>query len=70
MKRAQQDTKGTLFSKVGPDDSPLYINTTPNLEWWSAIVLPKDSTYKESTISLSQATTLNVYFLFASNCSR
>ncbi|MGG6231468.1 hypothetical protein [Tenacibaculum sp. SDUM215027] len=62
-----QDTEGTLFSNVDSGDPLLYINVTPELNEWSAVVLPEDSTYKESTLTLSKAKTLSVYFLFAEN---
>lgn len=65
MGSTQQDTEGTLFSNVDSGDSSLYRNTTPGLGLWSAILLPKKSTYKESTLTLSKATTLSVYFLFS-----
>ena len=60
-----QDTEGTLFSNVDSGDPLLYINVTPELNEWSAIVLPEDSTYRESTLTLSKAKNLSVYFLFA-----
>nr|BFF40319.1 hypothetical protein BACY1_21240 [Tenacibaculum mesophilum] len=62
-----QDTEGTLFSNVDSGDPLLYINITPELNEWSAVVLPEDSTYKESTLTLSKAKKLSVYFLFAEN---
>ncbi|MDY8137738.1 hypothetical protein [Aquimarina sp. 2201CG5-10] len=65
MGSTQQDTEGTLFSNVNSGDEALYINTSSDLNHWSAIVLPKDSTYKESSLTLSKSTTLSVYFLFA-----
>ncbi|TDQ29961.1 hypothetical protein [Tenacibaculum caenipelagi] len=65
MASTLQDTTGTLFSNVDSGNPLLYTNITPELGEWSAVVLPEDSTYKESTLTLSKATTLSVYFLFA-----
>ncbi|MBQ4819262.1 hypothetical protein [Aquimarina sp. MMG016] len=65
MGSTQHNTEGTLFSNVNSGNPSLYINTSPNLGSWSAIVLPKKATYTDTTLTLSKATTLKVYFLFA-----
>ena len=65
MESTQQDTDGIVFSNVNSGDTSLYRNTTSDLGFWSAILLPKGATYEEPTLTLTKATTLNVYFLFA-----
>lgn len=59
-----QATSGVIFSNTSSGNSGLYVSTQPANEW-VAILLPKGSTYTESTIDLATAATQEVFFLFA-----
>lgn len=63
----ENDNENIVFSNSNSGNSALYINTSENLNAWSAIILPEDSTYEDKSITLSKSLEESVYYIFSAN---
>ena len=49
MSSPTDDNKGVVFSNKNTGNNSLYLNTSPGLKIWSALLLPEDSIYYQLT---------------------
>lgn len=64
-KKLRSTENGVLFTNADSGNDRLYISTLQDTKRWSAILLPKESVYSSSEITLHSAVENNAYFIFA-----